>query len=304
MFSRRSDLHLDRDQLGGFLPWLIAFMVFLSVLALAGTLALNDLAERWDKGMSGTLTVQIKPSAEAVAGGAGAKAAGARDEKRLRAAVVVLKTTSGIGRVDVLSEDNLLALLEPWLGGGAVAGDLPLPRLIDVQLEGGADVDLAGLQNRLSEVAPGAVVDDHGVWLQRLIRLVRTVEALALAVLSFIALATIGTVIFTTRTGLAIHQDAIEVLHLIGARDSYIARQFAGRALMLGLRGGFIGLALALPTLWGIGLLADKLQSGLLPDLSLGIWHWAALLVLPLGVAMIAMATARMTVMKTLARML
>lgn len=304
MFSRRSDLHLDRDQLGGFLPWLIAFMVFLSVLALAGTLALNNLAERWDKGMSGTLTVQIKPSPDAIAGGAGAEAAAAQDEKRLRAAVVVLKTTSGIGRVEVLSEDNLLALLEPWLGGGAVAGDLPLPRLIDVQLEGGADVDLTALQNRLSGVAPGAVIDDHGVWLERLIRLVRTVEVLALAVLAFIVLATVGTVIFTTRTGLAIHQDAIEVLHLIGAHDSYIARQFAGRALTLGLRGGFFGLVLALPTLWGIGALADKMQSGLLPDLSLGIWHWAALLALPLGVALIAMMTARMTVMKTLARML
>lgn len=304
MFSRRSDLQLDRDQLGGFLPWLIAFMVFLSVLALAGTLALNGLAERWDKGMSGTLTVQIMPSPDAIAGGAGAKAAAALDEKRLRAAAVVLKTTSGISRVDVLGEANLLALLEPWLGGGAVPGDLPLPRLIDVQLESGADIDLAALQNKLSGVAPGAVVDDHGVWLQRLIRLVRTVEVLALAVLGFIVLATVGTVIFTTRTGLAIHQDAIEVLHLIGAHDSYIARQFAVRALMLGLKGGLFGLALALPTLWGIGALADTMQSGLLPDLSLGLWHWALLLVLPLMVAMIAMASARITVMKTLARML
>ncbi|MBT3237849.1 MAG: FtsX-like permease family protein [Rhodospirillaceae bacterium] len=304
MFSRRTDLQLDRDQLGGFLPWLIAFMVFLSVLALAGTLALNQLAGRWDTGMSGTLTVQIKPSAKAIAGGAGAKAARAQDEKRLRSAVVALKTTSGVASAEALSEQNLLTLLEPWLGGGAVAGDLPLPRLIDVQLERGAEIDMAALQNKLTAVAPGAVIDDHGVWLARLIRLVRTVEALALAVLAFIALATVGTVIFTTRTGLAIHQDAIEVLHLIGAHDSYIARQFAGRALALGLKGGIIGLLLALPTLWGIGALADSLQSGLLPDLSLGVTHWMTLLVLPLTVAVIAMVTARMTVMKTLARML
>ncbi|MHA1597207.1 MAG: cell division protein FtsX [Alphaproteobacteria bacterium] len=304
MFSRRTDLQLDRDQLGGFLPWLIAFMVFLSVLALAGTLALNQLAGRWDKGMSGTLTVQIKPSAAAIAGGAGAAAARERDDKRLRDVVVVLKTTSGVARVEVLSEDNLLALLEPWLGGGAVAGDLPLPRLIDVKLESDAKIDVASLQNKLSRVASGALIDDHGIWLERLIRLVRTVEGLALAVLAFIALATVGTVVFTTRTGLAIHQDAIEVLHLIGAQDSYIARQFASRALMLGLRGGIFGMLLALPTLWGIGAMAETMQSGLLPDLSLGFLHWVALLLLPLGVATIATVTARMTVMKTLARML
>ncbi|MBT7139071.1 MAG: cell division protein [Rhodospirillaceae bacterium] len=291
MFTRRTDLQLERDSLGRFLPWLIAFMVYLSVLAFAGMLALDDIATRWDRGMSGSLTVQIAP-----AGGGG--------EKQVKAVLKVLNSTPGIATAKFLDQDKLMTLLEPWLGSDALGAELPLPRLVDVTLEDGANINIAALERRLMAVAPGAAVDDHGVWLEHLINLIQTVKALALAVLVFIVLATIATVIFATRTGLAIHHEAIEVLHLIGAQDSYIARQFASRALMLGLRGGIFGLLLALPTIWGIGTLARSLQAGLLPAFSLGPGHWSVLGGLPVVVALIAMISARLTVMRTLARML
>ncbi len=295
MFTRRSDLQLERDSLGRFLPWLIAFMVYLSILAMAGMLSLNNLADRWSSGLSGTLTVQVPPPETAAAAG---------DAKRMAAILAVLEKTPGVARAERLSEDHILGLLEPWLGSAAGAGDLPLPRLIDVELESGATIAVAALQQRLDTIAAGTLVDDHGVWLERLLTLITTVQALASAVLAFIGLATVGTVVFTTRTGLAIHQEAIEVLHLIGAQDTYIARQFASRALMLGLKGGVISLILAVPTLWGIGYLAASLQSGMLPDLSLPVAGWLVLLSLPLAVALIAMVTARLTVMKTLRKML
>jgi cell division transport system permease protein len=304
MFTRRTDLQLERDSLGQFLPWLIAFMVYLSILALAGMLVLDDIARRWDKGMSGTLTVQIAPSpGNAVTSGTDQKAS-KDDARRLQAILDLLRPTPGVARAKTLSEDKVVALLEPWLGKGVLDAGLPLPKLIDVELENGVGLDIAALEIRLRAIAPGAVIDDHGVWLGHLVDLIQTLRALALAVLVFIAFATTGTVIFATRTGLAIHHEAIEVLHLIGAQDAYIARQFASRALMLGLRGGVIGLLLAVPTLWSIGTLAHSLRSGYFPEFSLGLVHWAILVCLPIVVALIAMISARLTVMKTLARML
>jgi cell division transport system permease protein len=290
--------------LGQFLPWLIAFMVYLSILALAGILVLDDIARRWDKGMSGTLTVQIAPSpGSGVTSGTSQKAS--KDGvRRLQAILDLLRSTPGVARAKTLSQEKVLALLEPWLGNGALGADLPLPKLIDVELENGVALDIAALEIRLMAIVPGAVIDDHGVWLGHLVDLIQTVRALALAVLVFIALATTGTVIFATRTGLAIHHEAIEVLHLIGAQDAYIARQFASRALMLGLRGGVIGLFLAVPTLWSIGGLARSLRSGYFPEFSLDLVHWAILACMPIVVALIAMISARLTVMKTLARML
>ena len=293
MWARRSDLPLDHDALGRFLPWLIAFMVYLAALALAGMLLLNTMAARWDRGMGDTLTVQIAPADTPE-----------QDALRVRATLGILRSIPGVAQAQLIDEGRLMDLLEPWLGPGGATKDLPLPRLIDVELKPGAQVDAAALATRLAAAVPGTAVDDHGVWLERLIRLIRTVEALATAVLLLIGLATAGTVVFTTRTGLSIHHEAIEVLHLIGAQDTYVARQFAGRALAMGLRGGIIGLVFAVPTLLGIGYLAARMQAGILPDVSLGPQHWAALAGLPLVVAAIAMVTARLTVMRTLARML
>lgn len=291
MLSGRSDLELSRDGQARFLPWLIAFMVFLAALALAAVLALSATASRWDRGVSGTLTVHVPPSGDAE-----------RDRAILDAALTVLKSTPEIAAVDALGDDRLIALLEPWLGPIA-PGDLPLPRLIDVRLKEDARLDIDLLAARLSGAAPGAMVDDHKAWLGRLLRLLRLAEAGAVGVLLLIVVATAGTVVFATRAGLAVHREAIEVLHMIGARDSYVARQFARRALALGFGGGVLGLALAAPLLAGLGLFAPRTEGALLPDLALGPWGWIALATLPVLAGLLAMWTARATVLRTLARM-
>lgn len=292
-FIRRSDLPLDHDAHSRFLPWLIAFMVFLAVLAMAGMLMLNSVAKRWDQGVTGTLTIQIAPSEDP-----------AEDDIRLRAALTVLASTKAIDRYEVMSDGRVLKLLEPWLGGIANSEELPLPRLIDIELHSGVDLDAAVLAERLAAKVPGSSVDDHRVWLERLVSLIRTVQTLATMVLLFIGLATIGTVVFTTRTGLAIHREAIEVLHLIGAQDAYIARQFARRALSLGLTGGLLGLLLGIPTLMGIGYLVGRMDGFLVPSLHLAPYHWVMVGLLPVGVAFIAMVTARLTVLRSLGKML
>ena len=293
MFARRSDLPLDKDALSRFLPWLIAFMVFLAILAMAGMLVLNATASRWDQGIRGTLTVQVMPVEDP-----------AKDDERLQVVLSVLAQMPEIDRYEMLTDDRLLKLLEPWLGPAAGSRDLPLPRLVDVELKTGADLNAEVLSRQLAARVPGTSVDDHRIWLKRLVRLIQTVEGLATLVLAFIALATVGTVVFTTRTGLDIHREAMEVLHLIGAQDSYVAGQFASRAFALGLKGGVFGLLLAVPTLLGIGYLAQQMDSSLLPGITLGPVHWSALAGLPLVVSLIAMMTARITVIKTLSRML
>jgi cell division transport system permease protein len=293
MLTRRSDLPLDEDGLGRFLPWLIAFMVFLATMAMAGALLLSVTAGRWERGVSATLTVQIPATIAR------------KDRKQAIArALKILRAEPGVVDAKRISESRIMALLKPWLGTAEAAGDLPLPILIDVSLKPDAGVDVAALESRLSAQVPGATADDHGVWLKRLVSLIHWLQAVAFSVLGLILLVSVGTVIFTTRTGLAIHHEAIEVLHLIGAHDSYVAKQFAFRALALGVKGGVIGLALAAPTLWGIGRLADRMESGLMPDIAITPAHWLAFAALPIFAGLIAMLTARRTVMKTLAEML
>ncbi|MGD1877847.1 MAG: cell division protein FtsX [Kiloniellaceae bacterium] len=295
MARRRSQaVPLDRDASGRYLPLLVAIMVYLAALALAGALAMHKLAERWDTGLAGALTVQLP--AESAAGGT-------QGEPRLAAVVAALSATPGVLTVEAMDNRAMNALLEPWLGDAVLAGDLPLPHLIAVTVDTAAPPDLAALNAKVQELAPGALVDDHQRWLSRLLDLAQAVEVMALVVVVLVVLAASIMVAFVTRMGLAAHEQAIELLHLIGAQDSYVARQFQSHALSFGLRGGLIGLLCALPTLYLARLLLERVGSGLLPELGWRPYEWSLFILLPVAAALVTMVTARVTVLRTLTRL-
>ncbi len=301
MFRRRPLLPLPDDATNRFLPWIVALMVFLAALALAGGLVLDAGVARWRAGENGKLTVQVPP--DQADEGQAAPGHAAEGERRVAAVLRALDRAPDIAKARALGRDELVALLEPWLGRGNVAPDLPLPRLIDVTLAPGASIDSRALERRLDAVVPGTMVEDHARWLDRLATAARAIQAVAIAVVAAIGLATVGTVVFTTRTSLAVHHDAIEILHLMGAQDGFIARAFARRALWLGLRGGLLGLGLAAVAMFAVRYFAGAVEAPLLPRLALDPAALAALAVLPVASALIAMLTARLTVLRALARM-
>jgi cell division transport system permease protein len=126
---------------------------------------------------------------------------------------------------------------------------------------------------------------------------------IALAIVLCIAFAAVATVIFTTRSGMAVHHGTIELLHLIGAQDAYIARQFQFHAMVWGLCGGLAGLGLAALTLAALVALAGGIDLPLFPVLTLTPWQWVGLAVMPVVVALITMMTARITVLRALVEM-
>ncbi len=293
MLGRGSDLPFERDPLSRFLPWLIAFMVYLAVLALAGVQVLSTTVGDWQSDLDGSITVQI-PAAET----------DRQNDENVGVVMDILLDTVNVSQAEVVPEDRVVALLEPWLGRAGMARDLPLPVLIDVTVRQDRPLDFEALSSRIEQAMPGAAIDNHGAWLSHLVRLIRTTEIITLVVLALIGLITAGTVVFATRTGLAIHRDAVELLHIIGARDSYVAWQFARRALVLGLKGGVIGFAFGAATVFALGQLAARLQGGLPSEPALAPEHWLVLALIPVAVALIAMLTARVTVMRGLAGML
>lgn len=291
-----NDIPLRREGTVRLLPWLIAPMAYLAALALAGMLALNGVLEGWDRGLAGTMTVELPPARDA------------SGDKSLAQVLSALRATPGVTSAEALDRAAEGKLLAPFLGTSITPDELQLPRLIDLRIASGATLDLAGLKTRLSAAAPGAVLDDHRLWLDRLYGLALSVEATGLAIVAMIGAASVLTVVFTTRAALAVHHDVIELLHLMGARDLYIAHQFENEAMRLGFGGGVAGVALAAVTLWGLGYAAAATsilgeEAKLLPDLRLVLWHWAALALLPVLAGLAAMLTARITVMRALARM-
>jgi cell division transport system permease protein len=292
--TARNDLPLRGDDAGRFLPWVVAVMVFLATLALAAALAVSAAANRWQHDLSGSATVQIA-AIEARGGG--------NLDARVAAALDLLRRTPGIRRADPITPQAAAALLAPWLGDVATLGDLPMPRLIDVSFDM-HEVDTAELGRALAAAVPGASFDDHRRWVEGLALLARWVILVATFIVILVGGVATLSVIFAVRSGLAVHREVIEVLHLIGARDAYIANNFARHAMWTGLRGGAIGSALALASLAGLAWFASDTAPGMLPGLRLAGIDWVMLVLLTPLAAILAAATARSTVLSALARLI
>ena len=286
---------MDRDASGPFLPWIVAVMVYLATLAVAAALLVNQVTDRWQKDLADGLTVQVPPpsSADDAAG----------YDERIGQMVGVLNEWPGVVRAQRLGAAEIASLLQPWLGDTGMTQDLPVPALIAVELAPGAVPDLAALEAALQAVVPGALVDDHQRWLGDLLALGRTVKIGALVVVLLIIFSAVTAVVFLTRTGLAIHRRVISLLHVIGAHDTYIARQFQLHALRLGLVGGLVGLGFAAATILSVGAWLRATHNEVLPDIALSLGNWSLLLLLPPATALVAMMTARLTVLRNLARM-
>jgi len=291
--AERTDLPLSEDDSTRFVPWIIGVMAYLAALALAAALMLSNIAAEWSAGLEGTLTVQVPISDDA---------SEEQNDQRVLAAVRTLLATPGIDSARPIPLDEVAEMLEPWLGAAAKTNDLPLPRVIDVRLKEGAAVDTDALSTALDKAVPGASVEDHETWRNTLILLFRSVEIVAIVIIFLIGTVAFAAVVFTTRSVLAVHHEIVEVLHLIGAHDNYIANQFQRHAFRVALKGGIGGTACALATLLTIVFLTRDLDASLLPPAGLKWWHWLLLAVLPLAESYGAMLTARITIMRVLKR--
>jgi len=288
----RSDLPLDRNTAGLFLPAIIGFMVFLAALALAASMAVDNLLAHWQGTIAAAFTVQLPPVE-----GEDAPAAATRRSRALS----LLAGVPGIEGADLLTAADKAQLLAPWLGPDAARLDLPLPDLIAVATAPGSAIDLAALTAKLQAASPGSSIDDHGRWRDTIAGVTRAADLALLGLLLLIGSAAALTVVFVARAGLAAHRRAIEILHLIGAHDGYIAGQFQRHALSRGLFGGFIGAGAAA----GVFVAALRWLPGLGGgDLALRPLQWLALALLPVLAALLAMATARYTVLNSLGRIL
>jgi len=303
MLGLRTDLPLDRDAAARFLPWILGFMVYLAALAVGSALVVDRLSAHWQSGLTGNLTVEV-PFTDDISV--------TERSEILDKVIDLLSATPGVAGTTLLDDREIARLLEPWLGPEASELDIPLPAMIAVTLREDTGLDQEQLQRDLTAIQVGAKVDDHADWIADALSFLRGLKLLAALLTGLVLTATALTIVFVTRTGLSIHRSVIEVVHLIGAPDAYIAGQFQAQSLRLGLLGGIVGTLLAAGTIIGADRLLQSTgsfgggsESGMADlalDLQLLPWQWGVLALLPVATAIIAMITARWTVLRSLAR--
>ncbi len=291
--GRRAAHLLPRARMGGPMPWVMAIMVALTVLALGGERALANMAGFAQAGLDGGVTVQV---VEADAGDRAAQA---------QRALEVLGNDPAVTKLRLVPEAELEQLVEPWLGGGTRGDVVPLPALIDVRLAGGADeATLDRLRASLAEAAPDARVDAQADWLGPVFSAIETLRWLAIALVAMLVFTSAAAVWLAARNALDANRDTIEIVHLLGGNDAQIARVFQRSVLLDSAVGSAAGLALGIAALLLLGAQFAALESGMVSGGGLSRIDFAILAIVPVVAVAIALLTARLTVLRSLGRLL
>jgi cell division transport system permease protein len=289
---KRYDLPLHRGSGGQLVTWIVGVMSYLTILMMVLVFALSSIQHYWQAGMTGRMTLEIPYNKEM----------SFSDDKKLE----LEKSLNALNGVQAhfLTMDDIAKLVGPWLGTGEVLQELPLPTLVDItrlDLPDAASTD--DIQEAAKKIIPDATLDTHEEWLAELMHLAKACRMILIIISVILAFTAAMTVAATARTRLALHKAEVDLLHLIGATDSYIATQFQRQAFRLATEGAGAGLLIAIITMAVIGFAKQQLGDTVIPQLHLSALQWLTLIATPVFAGIIAMIASRFTVLHALKEM-
>ena len=287
MSRRDSPLLPASDAREAALFFVIGALCFLAALAALTTRGTYKAAEAWGAQIEGDITVVMRDT----------------DRRTAEQAANRVENLANVFEARVLSQDEVEELLEPSLGPGGMPDGLPIPMLMVVQADtavGDPSDDVAEILDELSidgDVAGNAGYADNVRGALGVLRLV------ALSIVALLSATAIAVIAFATHAALLARRDIVDVLHLSGAEDRYIAGLFERRFWILALQAGLGGavaalMVTALIVFTGSG--AQGVEAQLLPRLSLDFWDIVILLVTPIMAGLAARFAARITVLASL----
>ncbi len=268
--------------------WIIAIMLFLTVLGAALGLATRNAANSLESQLVGRATVQI------------VAADPARREVEAARALATLRRLPEVQEAVSVEREELAALLRPWLGDDGADPELPVPAMIDLTLSDDSPTSLSRVRSALRPVSPAARVDAHEAWMAPVAGFLDLVVLIAAVLVLLLAGATAAVVVLAARAGLDAHRQTIEVMHMLGSTDLQVARLFQRRIARDAAIGAAIGSLAAIGMLLLVSGQAAGLGSELLGQATLGPSGWATLAMVPIAFVLLAAVAARFAITRAL----
>ncbi|MTI18427.1 ABC transporter permease [Rhodobacteraceae bacterium RKSG542] len=207
----------------------VAIMSFLACLTVGFVSIVQDAANDWSNDLVREVTIQIRPTE------------GINMLREIDRTIALVQEFPGVGQARAFSDKETEDLLSPWLGAGLQLEELPVPRIILVEISAPEQLDINELKQQVESDIRGASLDDHRLWTRQLSAMANAIVIGGFAVLVLVLISMILSVVFATRAAMAGNKEVVEVLHFVGAENSFVARQFQKHFLWLGLKGGGIG---------------------------------------------------------------
>ncbi len=288
-----SDIPFARDDANRLLPAMIACLTGFAALLLAVAMCLTNALADQSREVIGGIQVEV-PRAKAA------------DSVYMDSITAALKRTDGVEDVTVINQAQMEKLLKPWMGEDFTLADLPVPVILDVKTavkDGKTAVDISALRRTLSRIDSGIRVEDRGPWIGHMVKAMTLIQGLVLLVAMLLILCVLGMIILVARTNLRLHFKTVSLLHMFGATDEYILRQFQWNNAWLTARGAFSGVLFATLIFVATVIISARWESPVIPEITMSAMHMVMFAVLPIFTALIALVATRLTVQSMLEHM-
>jgi cell division transport system permease protein len=273
----------------------MSVMCFLAVLSVGAMLLINRAVAQWASGLASEVTVQLPQLSS-------------RDmDQDLASLTKLLAGIQGVKGVTILDRRDGEKLLAPWIGEDGLDA-LPIPRLMRVVVDDKHQPDFVAMETALQKAVPTARLDTHRKWEAELRRMASTLTLLSSLILGLISLSAIAMVVFAARAVLEANRSVVEVLHIAGADDDFIASEINRRFIATGFSSGLIGLGGGVVMFFALGHWGIGENTGV-ASAARGLFYlpqegdWRSLgwfLLVPLAATAIALITSRITLKRML----
>lgn len=281
-----ADIPFARDDAHRLLPAMIACLIGFAALLFSVALSINHAVSRQSQSVIGVVQVEV-PRARA------------EDKTAMASILSVLSATQGVEQVEVLGKAQMETLLKPWLGTDFALGELPLPVILDVKttVSGGkSQLDTESLKRGLARIDGTIRVEETGPWVAQVAHATGLLQLVVIVMALLLLGCVVGMIVLVAKTNLRLHFKTVNLLHLFGATDDYILRQFQFNSAWLALRGAFAGVLLAWLVFSLAVILSARWESPVFPAIGFSVMHVLLFVALPLVTAAIALAATRASV--------
>lgn len=298
LLKNKYEIPAEEDNTSTFVSVLTSIYMYLFVIMLAIFMAINAMATNWEKDIAGSITVQITPVEDE-----NKHIDTAKTTDQQNRVLQFMEHISGVESVHILDDKVVQKLMSPWIGNKVDLNTLPIPRLLDVKLKPNAELNYDEITRGLRLLTPNASIDNHRLWLNRLIKFATSLKTIALSILLMVIAICAFSIYYSARTSLNININSIEILHIVGATDDYIAKLYSKTYAKIGFFAGIAGLMIAIPCILIVGKYGISTGSGLLNGACLSTTAWVLIMMTPLFSLIYSMLTSYFTVLKSLEKM-
>ena len=272
-----------------FLGWIMSSMIYLALLAVLFSTVSTLSFDKWRSATRDLVTIHVPNPTEIIDSDDGFT--------RLDETLKILRAFPDIESFTVLEKNDIERLINPLVDKDILKNIL-LPALIEIRLK--RNNSLPDLNNALKNLSTDIFIESHAELFLPDAKAFSGAKKLFSVIVGLTLFVAMISIIFAVHAGLAINRETIQVMHLIGAKNGFIARTFQKHVLKVLGFSSACGTALAMGTFF---ILDRLLRVAFFGDgeidifKQINLWDWTIFMLVPVSYPLLGIIVAGVSVL-------